>query len=174
MARNASIVPAHVVHSSRIQNVVLRVMLHMFASRPVAALTAHVPFGYHLVVDVVVHRMAPVAGGTSGSLHVVGRIEGLPPISPRRNEVRTPDAVCYVPLSPFGKIIVPRLREISLLPQAAVYQRHVVFREFHERVGLRHVRNNRVAMFARIAHHVRHGSLLPSLIDLRMALLAGW
>ena len=172
VARDASVIPAYVVHAARVQNILRRMMGDMLASRSVAAFASHVPFRDGLVVDVVIHRMAAVAGRAGGPLHVVRGIEWLPPVCFRRHQVGTPHLVHHIPLSAFRKIVAPDLCEVPLFSQTAVDQRYISPGELYERVRLRHVRNYGVGMFARIANHIRHGSLLPALINLRMAAFA--
>ena len=98
----------------------------MLTSRPVAFFASNVPLRNLFCVDVVVDRMASIAGRARGPLHIVGRIERLPPVCPLSDEIRTPDAMCNVPLCGFRKIIVSAFREVTLLPKAAVNQRDIV------------------------------------------------
>src|SRR6476620_12478132 len=106
----------------------------MQASRAMALFAADIPLGDLLRSDVVVHRMATItqrAGGTSG---VLGGIKRHPPVGVRLNEVGSPHLVRDIPLRTERKIIVADLREVALLPLAAVDERDVVALEGHERI----------------------------------------
>src|SRR5579863_642758 len=120
MALDTGIACRDIIHSRRIQNVSARRMLHMFTSRPVALFAANVPLCHLLGVDVVIDRVASIAGRTRGPLHIVRRIKWLPPIGPLGDEIRPPDAMGHVPLRRFRKIIVSSFSEVTLLPEAAV------------------------------------------------------
>ena len=62
----------------------------MLATGAVAFFAAYVPFRRGPGLDVVVDRMASIAGRTSRPFHIVGRIEWRPPVGPLSNEVRAP------------------------------------------------------------------------------------
>src|ERR1700674_5284192 len=87
MTLDTGIACRNIIHSRRIQNVSARWMLHMLAARPVTFFTANVPLRNLFGVDVVVDRVASVAGRTRGPLHIVRRIKRLPPISPLGHEI---------------------------------------------------------------------------------------
>jgi len=99
-------------------------------ARPVTTLAAYVPLRYLLVMNVVVDGVTAIARGASGTLHVVRRIERFPPVGSLRYKVRTPYLVLDVPLGRLGKIVITDLREIALLPQAAVDKSNLVLAEF--------------------------------------------
>src|SRR5271163_1792655 len=80
MALDAAVGCLNVTHSCWIQNVAASGMRDMLAAGAVAFLAANVPFCDLLGANVVVHGMAAVASGTSGSLHVVGRVVRHPPV----------------------------------------------------------------------------------------------
>ena len=98
MALDADIVGAHVIQAGGIHDVLRRGTLNVVASGPVALFAADVPLGDRLGFEVVVHRMASIAQRTGGALHIVGRIEGSPPIGARGCKVGTPDLMRDVPL----------------------------------------------------------------------------
>src|ERR1700723_2602042 len=104
-------------------------MRGMFAARAVTLLAAPIPFSDFFCLDVVIDGVASIARWSSGPLHVVGRIEWLPPIRSLRNHVRPPNLVSHIPLCAFGIIVVADLLEVTLLPDAAVDEGDVVFRE---------------------------------------------
>ena len=120
MALDAGVAGLNVIHVRWVQNVNARWMRYVLASGAVAAFAAHVPFRDLLGVDVVADRMAAIAGGAGGPLHVVGRIKRHPPIGAVGNEIGAPDFVDDVPLRGLGIIIVADFREIALLPHAAI------------------------------------------------------
>ncbi len=68
VALNAGIAGGDIIHSRRIQNVSARGMLHMLAARSVALFATNVPFRYPLGLDVVINRVASIAGS-----HPAGR-----------------------------------------------------------------------------------------------------
>ena len=109
----------------------------MLAAGAVAFFAADVPFGDLLCFYVVIDGVAAVAGGAGGALHVVGRIEGLPPIGALGDHIGPPDFVGDVPLCGFGEIVVADFFEVALLPNASVNESDVVFREFGIRNGVR-------------------------------------
>ncbi len=96
-----------------------------------------------------------------------------PPVGAVGDEIGTPDLVGDVPLRGLGIIVVADLGEVALLPDAAVDQRDVVFGEFDAAVSVGEIGNDGVGMLARIAHHVGHRRLLPALVDIGVARLAG-
>src|ERR1700722_1206948 len=120
MALDTGIACRDIIHSRRIQNVSARGMLHMLAARSVALFATNVPFRYPLGLDVVINRVASIAGRPRGTLHIVRRIKRFPPIGPLRDEIRTPDAMGHIPLRGFWKVIVTSFGEVTLLPDAAI------------------------------------------------------
>ena len=129
VALDAGIAGRDVVHAGGIERVAAGRMLHVLAARAVAALAADVPFGHLFRVNVVIDGVATVAGRPGGPLHVVGRIERLPPIGSFGHEIRAPRMMHDVPLRGLGKIVVADLREVALLPYAAVDECDVTLRE---------------------------------------------
>src|SRR5580704_3532881 len=126
MALNACIACLHIIHPRWIQDASACWMLDMLATRPVALFTANIPFRDLFRMNVVVHRVATVASGSCWPLHIVRRIEWLPPISAFGHEVRPPYMIGDVPLGGFGKVVVANFREISLLPNASVDERDLL------------------------------------------------
>src|SRR5215467_7731661 len=95
-------------------------MRGVFTAGTVAFFAADVPFGDLFCFDVVVDGVASVAGWARRALYVVGRVERLPPIGSRLDEIWQPFLVGDVPLRAFGEIIVADFFEVALLPDAAV------------------------------------------------------
>src|ERR1700722_17935742 len=91
----------------------------------VALLATDVPLGDLLSRHVVVHRMAAVAERTSGTLHLFRRIMRGPPVSPGFGVIRAPDFVRNIPLRRENEVVVADLREVTLLPLAAVNKGHI-------------------------------------------------
>src|ERR1700687_4475601 len=117
MALNASIIRSEIVHSCRVESIAQRGVSDMLASRPVAAFAADVPLGDLLCVDVVVHRVAAIAGWPCRPLHVVRRIKGGPPVRPlARHMIGKPGSFSDVPLNRQRIVVVANLSEIALLP----------------------------------------------------------
>ena len=172
MALDTGVAGSDIVHACRIQNVSARWVIQMLTTGPVAFFASDVPFCDLFGVDVVVDGVAAIARRPRGPLHVVRRVEWFPPVRALRDEIRPPDSMGNIPLRRFRKIIVPSFREITLLPKAAVNQRHIILRELRDGIR-RKIWNDRVWMFARIAHDIRHGRLSPVFVDLRVALQTG-
>src|SRR5258708_23390620 len=126
MALNTGVVGPHVIHTRGIQRVSARRMLHVLASRPVAPFATYVPLRHLFGVDVVIDGMATVACRTCGPLHIVGRIKRRPPVGPIRHEIWPPNVVRDIPFPLPPKISTASLREVTLLPNAAVNQRDLV------------------------------------------------
>src|SRR5690349_9785417 len=110
-------------------------MPNMQASRPVASLTAHIPFGYCFHLDVVIHRMAAIAERARWALEVVWRIQGRPPVRSILYEVWPPDLVCNIPLGGQYEVIIANFFEIPLLPSASVHRSDVIPGERNKRIG---------------------------------------
>ncbi len=85
MALDASVIGFHIVHA--------RGMGDVLAARTVATLATHVPLDDLLGVNVVVDGVAAITGRTGGSLHVVGRIKGFPPVRSFGYKVGTPNTI---------------------------------------------------------------------------------
>lgn len=117
--------------------------------------------------------MATVAGRAGRTVHVVGRVERRPPIcAGDGNVVRPPSLVLDVPLSRKRIVVVAHFGEIPLFPFAAINEGDLLPRKFGNRVGVE-IRNDRVGVLSRVADDIRHRRLLPTFVDVGMALLAG-
>src|SRR5580704_1474661 len=147
-------------------------MLYVLAAWPVTLFAANVPLRHLFGVDVVVDGVASIAGWAGRPLHIVRRIVWLPPVSSLGDEIWPPNSMANIPLRRLGKVIVSSLREVTLLPKAAVNQCDLVFCEFGNGIR-REIGNDGVRMVARIANHIRHGGFSPVFVNLRVALLAG-
>ncbi len=106
MALDAGVVRMDVIHPRGVQNVGSRRMRDVLAPRPVAPLAAYIPLGHRLILDVVIHRMAPIASRPGRPFQVVGRIEGRPPIGSIGHEIGAPYMIGNVPLRRLRKVIV--------------------------------------------------------------------
>ena len=173
MALNTGVVGANVVHTGRIQSVAARWMRDVLAPGTVATFAAYIPLRHLLGLDVVADGVTAVAGGTGGPLHIVRGIERRPPVGSIGDEIWSPNAVGDIPLGWFGKIIIAALGEITLLPNAAVDQGDLVFRESGDGVG-GEIGNDGVGKFARIANDIGHRSFSPAFVELRVTLFAGF
>ena len=117
--------------------------------------------------------MAAIAERAGGALQVVGRVERSPPIGAFARKVGAPDLMDDVPLRRERKVIVTNFLEVPLLPFAAVDECDVVLGEGDERVFLGEIRQDGVGMFFGIANDVGHPRVLPTVVDLGVAALAG-
>src|SRR6266436_9196677 len=169
MALDAGVVGGDVVHARGIQDIAACGMLDVLAPWAVALLATYVPLRYFLGLNVVVHRVATVACRPGWALHVVGRIKRLPPIGALRNEIRLPYVVGHVPLRGLRKIIVADFCKVALLPDAAIDQRNILFREFLADIVRGEIGNDGFGMLAGIADHVGHRSSFPVVVDLLVA-----
>src|SRR5271163_4677246 len=116
--------------------------------------------------------MAAIAGWACRSLHVVRRIEGCPPVGACiRDVILEPLLVVYVPLYGQRIVVVAYLREVALLPDAAVNKSHLLLCELRDGVRVE-IGDDRIRVLSRIAHYICHRRVLPVLVDVRMALLA--
>lgn len=172
MALDTGIVRTNEVETRGIDDVCSRGMRNMQAPRPVASLTADIPFGYRFRLDVVIHRMAAIAKRTRGPLEVVRRIQGRPPVRSILDEVWPPDLVCNVPLGRQYEVVITNFFEIALLPSASVHQGDVILAECNQRIGFRKIRQNGIGMLLGIPDYVRHAGCLPAIVDLRVTGLA--
>ena len=85
--------------------------------------------------------------------------------------IRKPGTFVQVPLNRQRIVIIANLGEVTLLPDAAIHQGHLVLRELCDMVGTE-IGDDRIPMFPWVANDVGHRSLFPSLIDPCVALLA--
>src|SRR5450432_2264326 len=90
MALDAGVVRLDKIESGGVDDVSARRMRNVSAAGAVALFAADVPLGYAVVLDVIVHRMTPVAERSGGTFGVIGRIESGPPIGAVFHEVGTP------------------------------------------------------------------------------------
>jgi hypothetical protein len=72
MALDAHVIGIDIVHLRRIDDIATGGMRRVFASRSVAAFTPDVPLRDLFGPDVVIHRMAAIAGWTRRALHIIG------------------------------------------------------------------------------------------------------
>ncbi len=133
------------------------------------SLAADVPFGHGPRLDVVVHRVTAVTQRTRRPLHLVVGVDIRPPIGPGPRRIRPPRLVLHVPLGRKDKVVVANLREVALLPLAAVGERHVFFLECDERVRLRKISDDGIRMLFRVPNHVGHQRGFPAAVDVAMA-----
>ena len=80
MALDANVVATHGIESLRIDDVLAGRMGDVETAGAVTFFTSNVPLGDLTIVDVVVDRMATVAGGTGWTVEVGRAVEGYPPI----------------------------------------------------------------------------------------------
>jgi hypothetical protein len=126
MALNASVVGLDIVHAGRVENIAARRVGGVLAPGTMATFAADVPLGHLLRVNVISHRVAAIAGGSSWTFHVIGRVVRLPPVGTGLDKVGKPPSMRDIPLDGQGKVIVSNLREIALFPDAAVDERDLV------------------------------------------------
>src|SRR5215469_3227180 len=169
MALDASVAGFDIVGVRRIENVGPCWVLYVFAAWTMASFAADIPFCDPLGVDVIAYRMTAVASRAGGSLQVVRRKKRHPPVRTLADEILAPFVILYLPLSRQREIVVSYLREISLLPKTTVNEGDLIQSEFRYPVTCK-TGNKSFGMFSGIAYHVRHRSLLPSVINICVAL----
>src|SRR6185437_483214 len=118
VALDAVVVGCDIVHVRGIQDVAARRMGDMFASRPMAALATHIPFGHGVRFYVVVDCVTAVTGWPCWTVHVVGRIVRRPPVF--AHQIWHPLLMRDVPLCGQRIMLTADLGEIVLFPDAAV------------------------------------------------------
>ena len=112
---NTSVTGRYVIHVCRIEDITARGVRDMLTTGAVAAFATHIPLSHLLRVNVISNRMAPVAERPCWPLHVVGRIEGGPPVRTGGGVVSAPDLVGNVPLRGEDEVVVADFREVPLL-----------------------------------------------------------
>ena len=160
-----TLTPSTAFEPRRVDDVRPRRVVDVVAARAVARLAADVPLGRLLRSQVVVDRMAAVTERAGRPGVVAAGIELRPPVGAVRDLIRAPLLVRDVPLRAERKVVVADLREVALLPLAAVDPRDLIFRERQQRIGLGQVWNDRVGMLLRIADDVGHPRILPAVVD---------
>src|SRR5579863_2010284 len=99
VALDAGIACRDVVAVGWIENIGADRMRHMFAAGAMAPFAAHVPLSNVLSMDVIANRMTAIACRPCRSLHIVRRIERLPPVRPLADEILAPGVILHLPLS---------------------------------------------------------------------------
>src|SRR5579875_923984 len=174
MALDANIVRAHKVKPGRIHNAALFPgSLDVLASRPVAALAAHIPLRHGPGCNVVIHGMAAIAQRAGGPLHGVVRIVWCPPVFARAGMVLQPDMVNNIPLYRQRIVMVAALDEVPLLPVTAVDESNILLAKFIIGIRLGEIAQEGLRMRARVLNHVRHPRIFPSVVDREMTGFAG-
>src|SRR5689334_1175985 len=112
MALDADVVRLDVVQASGIDDVRARGFGGVLGARPVALLTAYVPFGDTLRFDVVVYGVAAVASRSGGTGGVGLRVVFDPPVSAGGDVVRPPYLMGDVPLCGQREVVVSDSLEV--------------------------------------------------------------
>src|ERR1700744_6502287 len=99
-------------------------------------LAADVPFCDFAGGEVVVDRVAAVAGGPGGAVGVGLAVVGRPPVCAVRYVVGQPLAMLDVPLRGKREVVAAAFLEIALLPAAAVDEGDLIEREGTDRVWI--------------------------------------
>src|ERR1700694_2055375 len=120
MALYAGVGRVNVVEARRVHDIGGPWLLHVIASGPVTLFAADIPLGHLLGGHVVVDRVASIARGPGGAVHIVFGIIRGPPVCSWLDIVGAPDFVGYVPLRRQGKVIIADLLKVPLLPFAPI------------------------------------------------------
>ena len=144
MALDAYIVGVHIIETRRVHDILTRRLGHVRTSGAVALFTSHIPLRNRFRLNVIVDRMATVAERSSRPLHVVIGVESGPPVGAGCDLISPPDLMIRIPLRTKWEIIIAPFREVTLLPPAAIRERYILFREFHQRVRFGEIRDDRV------------------------------
>src|SRR6202012_1533714 len=130
----------------------------------VTLLAADVPFGNLAGGEIVIDRVAAVAGGTGGAVGIGLAVVGCPPVGAVRDVIGQPLAMRDVPLRGERKGVATTVFEIALLKCAAVDERDLIEREGADRVRVCEVAKHGVGMRPRIANDVGHAGLAPPVV----------
>ncbi len=120
MALNANVSCANGIELFGIDDVGGGGMSDVFAARTVALFASHIPLGHLHGLQVVVHRVTTIAGGSGGTIFIWLGIKLDPPVSAIGHVVWEPLLILDVPLCRQGVITVSLSGEIALLPPAAI------------------------------------------------------
>src|SRR5665213_710692 len=161
MALDAGVVAADPIQCRGIDDVLLRGMGGVQASRAVTFFAAHIPLGGLLGFDVVVHRVAAVAQRAGGAVEVALAVEGHPPVRAFFNVEGKPLGLFDVPLRGKDEVVVAAFGEVALFPSAAVDEGYIAEVEAADGVGVREVAEHGFGVGFRIADDVGHARLLP-------------
>ena len=172
VALNARIVASHIVQPVRIHDIVLRWMGDMQAPWPMALFTSHIPLRHRVGLHVVVHGMTPITRRPRRPVKVRRPIERHPPVRPTLHVIRQPFLLRHIPLRRQRIVVIPTFRKKSLLPPAPIHKCNLIEPKGHHWIGMQKIRQHRLRMFLRIANHIRHPRLLPSVVRRRVTTLA--
>ena len=139
----------------------------------VTGLTADVPLGRGVCVEVVVDGVTTVAQGPCRPLHRIQRVEVGPPVASRLWVIPAPILVADIPLSGKHKQVVTASGKEPLFPLASVGECDVLRTEGDQRVVCVEIGQDRRGLFTRVLQHLCHQGVLPPNIDRGMAVLAG-
>src|SRR5579862_88367 len=112
--------------------------------------------------------MTAIAGRSGGTIKVGWTVERNPPVGAGLNVVRQPPLLLHIPLRGQRKIVVSPFGKIALLIPAAVHKGNIIQRETADRIRMSEVSKNSFGVDFGIANHVRHASLLPTVVELRV------
>lgn len=171
VALNADVVAPHIIQLAGIYDILFGRVFDVFAARSMALFAAHIPLSHLLRLDVVIHRMATVAGWAGWPVEIRRSIKRNPPIGAGFCVVRKPPAFLDVPLCRKWIIIVSTLGKVALFPAASIDERHLIQTESDNRIGMREISKHSLGMLLGIADHIRHPCLLPALVRFSMAFL---
>src|SRR5579862_7990170 len=127
MALYARVGCVNVVKARRIYDIRRRWLLRVITAGAVTLFTAHIPLGHLFRAHIVIYRVAAIARGSGGALHVVFRIILGPPVRPGLNFVGTPNLVGHVPLGWQRIEIITNSLEVPLLPFAPIHEGDIIF-----------------------------------------------
>ena len=148
-------------------------MGNVLAAWTVAAFATDVPLGDLFGVAVITDGVAAVAGRSGRTLHVVGWIVRSPPVcSGVWYVIGSPCFIADVPLGGEWIVVISYFGEVALLPLAAIDKCNLVLGKPCDGIGAE-IRDDCIWVLTRIAHDVRHGCLLPAVIDVLVAFLTG-
>lgn len=141
----------HAIQPDRIHNVRPGRAPDVRRTGSMAFFATDVPLRHCLGLDVVIDRVATVAQRTRGALHIVGGIDSGPPVRTRRRLIGSPHLMRDVPLCWKRKIVIAALREIALLPFAAISERQLYW------IGhLQRLRSSTPGFFSDVRSGSRH------------------
>ena len=126
VALDANVIPADKVEICRIHNVGSRGVGNVLAAWAMALFAADVPLRHRAGFDVVIHRVAAIAGRAGRAIEISWTVIGSPPVRACFDVIRKPLLFGNVPLRRQGKVIVAPPGKIPLLVAAPVNEGDVV------------------------------------------------
>lgn len=126
LALDTDVISSYEVQGVRIHNVVSCRVRSVLASRSTTLFAADIPLRHRFGFDVVIHRVAAIAGAASRTIEIARTITRNPPVSACFDVIRKPLLLSNIPLGRQREVIVAPLGEISLLVATPVNEGDII------------------------------------------------